>query len=162
MLGLSDAGLRRLAPIYERVHGPMARDQRRGRVWTAEAVDQLRRARTAVRAGRAASVQAALVAERTGDLPGSGEGEAPPPNTLAELVAEIRGLRMAVESQNRMLEEQAERLRAIEAAESEPRGSLTSPEENIEGHRAGEAPAEPETGVERQERRPWWRRWFGG
>ena len=66
-LGLSPAGLRRLAGIYERVYDDLPRDARRGRLWPQEAIYRLDRARTLVHEGRAPSVEAALRYEDTGD-----------------------------------------------------------------------------------------------
>jgi hypothetical protein len=118
MLGMSGANLRRLAPIYERVYGELPRDVRRGRVWPEDAIDRLKRARDAVRAGRAQSVQAALVADRTGeDLSSGADAALPAPNTLAELIAEIRALRRTIEDQNRLIIEQGRRLEALESGE---------------------------------------------
>jgi hypothetical protein len=70
-------------------------------MWTPEAIDHLKRARDAVRTGQAQSVQAALVAERTGeDLMSAADGDALPAlNTLAEFIAEIRALRHTIEAQ---------------------------------------------------------------
>jgi hypothetical protein len=161
-LGMSGANLRRLAPIYERVYGELPRDVRRGRVWPAEAIDRLKRARDVVRAGRAQSVQAALVAERTGEDLSSGAADAlPAPNTLAELIAEIRALRRTIEAQNQLIIEQGERLAALEGGHSEPRESPESPgptDPPTEGNGAPEAATEPPS----EARQSWWRRIFGG
>lgn len=167
LLGMSGANLRRLAPIYERVYGDLPRDARRGRVWPPEAIDHLKRARDAVRSGRSQSVQAALVAERTGeDLAGGAGDDLPAPNTLAEFIAEIRALRHTIEDQNRLIIEQGRRIEALETGEpysppapelSEAResdlspGPTDTPREDTGGH---EATKEPPA-------RPWWRKILG-
>jgi hypothetical protein len=132
MLGMSGANLRRLAPIYERVYGELPRDVRRGRVWPDHAIDRLKRARDAVRAGQAGSVQAALVAERTGEDLSSGKADAlPAPNSLAELVADIRALRRTIEDQSRLIVEQGRRLEALESGEAHEPSEL--PTQSAEG-----------------------------
>ena len=184
-LGMSGANLRRLAPIYERVYGDLPRDARRGRMWTPEAIDHLKRARDAVRAGRAQSVQAALVAAQTGeDLMSAADGDAlPAPNTLAEFIAEIRALRRTIEDQNRLLVEQGKRLAALESGEpyaphadppashegltptpgSESAQTVEEEPERAEPH---SAPGDAQEGTERPQQRcgwlvpvdklPWW------
>src|ERR687895_2836395 len=66
-LGVSPAGLRRLAVVYERVYGELARDPRYGRVWPQEAVERLERARNTVHTGQAVSVESALNALASSD-----------------------------------------------------------------------------------------------
>ena len=59
-LGISGAGLRRLAQGYERVFNPLPRDTKHGRLWPESAVRQMETARAMVGAGKATSVEAAL------------------------------------------------------------------------------------------------------
>jgi hypothetical protein len=128
-LGVSSAGLRRLAAVYERVYGELARDPRHGRVWPQEAVERLERARGMVRAGQAVSVEAALNSLAFGE-PGADD---PEPTALARapeeqdrdhalgaVVGELRALRWAVEEQNR-------RLHALEEENRQLRASLPPP-----------------------------------
>ncbi len=157
-LGLSGAGLRRLAPIYERVMGNLPRDRRGGRLWTSEAMGRLERARDMVRGGRAPSVEAALRFEVTGD----DVDLYPPPRrpveaNLVALLEELRGLRAAVEHQNHLLEEQGRRLDALEAPEQPSASSKSAPDAS-EGSEPRSDPEGPQTGLQR----PWWRRIFGG
>ncbi len=166
---MSGANLRRLAPIYERVYGDLPRDARRGRVWPPEAIDHLKRARDAVRAGRSQSVQAALVAERMGeDLTSAAEGGAlPAAGTLAEFVAELRALRRTIEDQNRLIIEQGHRIEALESGEpyTPPARELTEPRESPESSGPTDTPRPGDGGAEASAEppvRPWWRRIFGG
>jgi hypothetical protein len=64
-LGFTDAALRKFSADYERVHGPLPRDER-GRVWPKEAVERLESARAAVLEGSAVSVEQALRASVSG------------------------------------------------------------------------------------------------
>jgi len=59
-LGISGAGLRRLAQGYERVYPPLPRDPKHGRLWPEAAVRHMEEARAMVGAGKATSVEAAL------------------------------------------------------------------------------------------------------
>ena len=52
-LGISGAGLRRLAQGYERVFNPLPRDTKHGRLWPESAVRQMETARAMVGAGKA-------------------------------------------------------------------------------------------------------------
>lgn len=140
-LGMSVAGLRRLAHAYERVHGELPRDER-GRLWPEEAVEELERARNVVRSGRSVSVEAAL---QGAILPEGSEGQATPTRpgagdlvALAELLEELRGLREAVEQQNELLREQGERLAAIERENRELRAALPTPAEPVTEDRESE------------------------
>lgn len=112
-LGVSGAGLRRLAVVYERVHGVLGRDPRLGRVWPQEAVERLERARKIVRTGRAMSVETALALLASGEVdpnysqqrPTLGESHSvsSQDQVLEGLMGELRALRQAVEEQNRHL-----------------------------------------------------------
>ena len=131
-LGVSSSGLRRLALIYERVHGELPRDPKLGRVWPMEAIYRLERARLDVQAARAVSVEQALADHRAGLEPERAPAPAGVPtgatgtNALEALVGELRALREAVEEQNRLLEEQGRRLEALEEVRG---GGPTSPAE---------------------------------
>ena len=59
-LGISGAGLRRLAQGYERVFRPLPRDPKHGRLWPEDAILYMEAARAMVGAGKATSVEAAL------------------------------------------------------------------------------------------------------
>lgn len=147
-LGVSDQRLRQLAVVFERVHGELPRHQR-ARVWTEESIEELERAREAVQDGRAPGVEAALRGEitparidgpETPARPGAGDIAA-----LAELVEEMRGLREAVEEQNRLLRDQGERLEALESENRELRAVLPAPAEPVtEDWESGEHESIPE------------------
>ena len=153
-LGVSQQRLRQLAAAYERVRGDLPRDDRRARVWPEESVEELERARGAVQEGRATGVEAALRGEiladgvevpKTPARAGAGDIAA-----LAELVEELRGLREAVEAQNRLLREQGERLEAIELENRELREAAAVPEvgeksvEEVPVEEVGEVPDPPQ------------------
>lgn len=154
-LGLSGAGLRRLAPIYERVYGDLPRDARRGRLWPQHAIYRLDRARMLVQEGRSPSVEAALRYEETGDDADLYPAPRKPADAnLAALLEELRGLRQAVERQNALLEEQGQRLAALEAPNTSP-----EPRESPES-----AERSPDRGTYLEEpkavsSRPWWKFW---
>jgi hypothetical protein len=128
-LGVSSAGLRRLAAVYERVHGELGRDPRHGRMWPQEAVERLERARGMVRAGQAVSVEAALNSLTPGE-PGANDPEPPAlarapdahdqDRVLGAVVGELRSLRSAIDEQNRLL-------RALEAENRQLRATLPPP-----------------------------------
>jgi hypothetical protein len=128
-LGVSSAGLRRLAAVYERVYGQLGRDPRQGRVWPQEAVERLERARAMIRAGQAVSIEAALnsltLGESGTDVPeASALAQAPEEqdrnHALGAVVGELRALRLAVEEQN-------QRLHALEEENRQLRASLPPP-----------------------------------
>ena len=107
-LGLSGAALRRIAVIYEEIHGPLRRDppgKRGKRVWTWEAVERLEHARALVHTGRAGSIEDAL---RAGD----GEEDAdsdypvhrkPARADITAIVDELRAMRLALKEYNALL-----------------------------------------------------------
>ena len=66
-LGISGAGLRRLAQGYERVFRPLPRDPKHGRLWPEDAIRYMEAARAMVGAGKAVSVEAALDTLARGD-----------------------------------------------------------------------------------------------
>jgi hypothetical protein len=165
-LGVSSSGLRRLAVIYERIHGELPRDSRLGRIWPTEAIDRLADARGAVQRGQAVSVEQALLTSLTSD-PNDAQAEASniisKPTTLDQFLEELRALRMAIEQQNHRLaalEEQNRALRLrLEASDQEPipelRESAVSASEDTT---KGDVPNDSAEGEIKQS---WWRRWFG-
>lgn len=111
-LGVSPSGLRRLASIYESVHGDLPKDAMGGRLWEPQAVARLEAAKALVDAGRVKSVREALVRPEESV---ASELEALPRKVDAfealELVlAELRDLKAQVAVlQNHQLEEPSER-----------------------------------------------------
>lgn len=159
-LEVSPSGLRRLAGIYERSVGPLPRDER-GRVWPEEAVEDLERARAAVREQRAVSIEAALRGQETpqggaGDPERVNVPEAPfggirggsgPAEAILE---ELRALRGLVEEQSvriRELEEAVRTGRELPAAE-EPSNVSPGPHEMAPGRLYEMAPGRPEASPE--------------
>jgi hypothetical protein len=70
-LGVSASGLRRLAPIYEKVHEPLPRrgtgdESKRARLWSTESVERLKDARALVDKGRCKTILEALQALQAG------------------------------------------------------------------------------------------------
>ncbi len=155
-LGISAAGLRRLAAGYERVHGELPRDER-GRLWPEEAVVRLEEARIAVREGRATSVEAALRGAFVEPPPGQALTQEHDPQEA--LLRELRAIREAIETQSQRiaaLEEENRALRnRLEAPEPVPEEEPLTPTD--EGEDVTEDVPEPLAGP-----RPWWRRLFGG
>jgi hypothetical protein len=141
-LGVSPAGLRRLAVVYERVYGELRRDPRLGRMWPQEAVERLERARNMVNTGQAVSVESALNALASDD-PSADDPRAQAlarPRSAAEqedrglkaVVGELRALRQAIEEQNR-------RLHALEEENRQLRVALPPPGEEQPSPRWGRA-----------------------
>ncbi len=133
-LGISVAGLRRLAVQYERTFGDLPRDER-GRLWPEDAVERLEAAHDLVRAGHAVSTEAALRGRvewgppvGIGAEPAATGGIRDPKDAAAR---ELRTLRWAIEEQNRImegvaraLERQGERLEALEEENRRLRAEL--------------------------------------
>jgi hypothetical protein len=116
-LGISTAALRRLAQAYERTFGELARDSRFGRVWPQEALDRLRRARTAVQDGRYVSVELALRAIADGGgIEAMPARAGTPEDAGQQLLNELRALREAVDWQNRLIDYQWRRTEALNEA----------------------------------------------
>lgn len=140
-LQVSSAGLRRLAVVYEQVHGPLPRDQRSGRVYSAEAVERLERARELVKNGRSPSVEAALRGVELAEGVEGGRGwQRPPDESLAALVDEVRLLREAVEAQTRRmasLEEENRQLRERMPELEQPERSEERPQDDVENYEGG-------------------------
>lgn len=65
-LGISGTALRRASGAYERVFGPMERDERGARRFTMEASERLQAAYVLVKSGRVSSVEKALEVVRDG------------------------------------------------------------------------------------------------
>lgn len=166
-LGVSPSGLRRLAAIYERAVRPLPRDER-GRVWPEDAVEALQAAREAVQNQRAISIEAALKGQEVEGvaepLPAPSRPSDAPLDAGAAILEELRAVR-------RLLEEQGERLAAIEEENRALRLRLEAPEKTdadraVEPVEARDAAsdvtqgAEEGTGREEGERRSWWRRFF--
>lgn len=96
-LGIAASTLRRLAPTYEAVHGPLpweGDEAGGGRLWPAEAVTRVREARALVEEGRAKSLERALRALVEGAPPAIGVLARPDDTgevaALREEVAELR------------------------------------------------------------------------
>ena len=131
VLGVGRSTLRRWAHLFERVIGPLPRDERGGRLWTAGALALLAEAK------RKASGERIPIEEALKALKESGRDlELPkPPEDLGR---EVLGA----------LERLAERLEAVEAELRALR------EENAGLKRALKA-------LEAPRKRPWWRFWGG-
>lgn len=105
-LGISGAGLRRLAQGYERVYRPLPRDPKHGRLWPEAAVRHMEAARAMVGAGKATSVEAALDALARGDHNENALGMRKHYDDSYEdswevLVQVLRALRLNLEHQHR-------------------------------------------------------------
>lgn len=109
-LDVSGTGLRRLADIYAKVHGPLQRDERtKNRIWNLTAVERLEAARGLLQSGRAASIEAALIA--------LAEGAQPPADSISTPTGGLpQGIALG------ML---AERFAALERDNQEMRAQLT-------------------------------------
>lgn len=90
-LGISGAGLRRLAQGYERVFHPLPRDPKHGRLSPEAAVRNMETARAMVGAGKAASVEAALDVLARVDDTMNGPGMRNPTKTRAKYSAKTLG-----------------------------------------------------------------------
>lgn len=137
-LGISGAGLRRLAQGYERVFRPLPRDPKHGRLWPEAAVRHMEAARAMVGAGKASSVEEALDTLARRDLSENGHGlrnsyDDNYKDSMDVLVQVLRALRLTLENQQQ---------------------SLTSLEAEVRVLRTqlpGSWPADHAL--------PWWRRW---
>ncbi len=90
-LGVAPSTLRRLAPTYEAVHGPLlweGDEAGGGRLWPGEAVERVQAARALVAEGRAKSLESALRALAGGAPPPS--GVLARPDQALELVEALR------------------------------------------------------------------------
>ncbi len=110
-LGVSASGLRRLAPIYEQVHGPLPRrgsgaENKRARLWSVEAVERLKDARALVEQGRCKTILEALQALQAGVITTL---EIEPTNRQAGLdVATQRTLELLIKEVSALRDEVAE------------------------------------------------------
>lgn len=107
-LGISGAGLRRLAQGYERVFRPLPRDPKHGRLWPEDAIRYMEAARAMVGAGKATSVEAALdtlAREDHGDdaLGMRNSYENSNSGSMEVLVQVLRALRLNLENQQQRL-----------------------------------------------------------
>ena len=124
-LGISGAGLRRLAQGYERVFRPLPRDPKHGRLWPEGAVRHMEAARAMVGAGKATSVEAALDALARGDEPVKALATRNAyKDSMEVLVQVLRALRFNLESQHRRLASLEADVRVLRArlVESGPNG----------------------------------------
>jgi DNA-binding transcriptional MerR regulator len=111
-LGVSASGLRRLAAAYEEAHGPLPRKGgTKARLFPAEALERLGRARVLVEVGRYRSTLEALQALQTGAEP-EGGAEMPEMPDSGDLTASERQLE-AVVGELRRLRDEVERLRSV-------------------------------------------------
>jgi signal transduction histidine kinase len=124
LIGVSTSGLRRLAHIYERVYGALPRDSRLGRVWPTEAIERLNDARQVVQAGRAVSIEQALLNRGAIDAPATvgsvTQRASSGPEALEELANELHALREAIEKQNQLLTEQGQQLETLQKESRTP------------------------------------------
>lgn len=101
-LGIAASTLRRLAPTYEAVHGPLpweGDEAGGGRLWPAEAVTRVQEARALVEEGRAKSLERALRALAEGAPPPIGVLSRPGENGEVEaLRGEVEMLRAEVQA----------------------------------------------------------------
>lgn len=125
-LGVSASGLRRLAPIYEKVHEPLPRrgtgdESKRARLWSTAAVDRLQDARALVDKGRCKTILEALQALQAGVITTL---EVEPVNrqqgldiatrkTLELLIKEVSALRDEIAE----LRQAADRTKSLETAD---------------------------------------------
>jgi len=130
VLGVGRSTLRRWANIFERVIGPLPRDERGGRLWTAEALALLAEAKRRASEERT-SIEEALKAlkESAPDL------ELPKPP--GDLGREVLGV----------LERLTERLAAVEAELKALRDENASLKQAM-------------LALDSPKKRPWWKFWF--
>ena len=120
-LGISGAGLRRLAQGYERVFRPLPRDPKHGRLWPEAAVQHMEAARAMVGAGKAVSVEAALDALAHGNHTGKALGTRNPyEDSMEVLVQVLRALRLNLEHQQQRLATLETDVRVLRAHLEEP------------------------------------------
>ncbi len=146
-LGITPAGLRRLADIYGEVYEPLQRDTHYNnrRLWTLEAVERLEAARALVQADRARSIKAALLLLQSGSeplqealaLPSKEVSKDP---LLLEVLEHVRRLEVCLEDMQKQLQ------------------ALPAPQEDIEALKRRNAylEAELKRRDEVVQRRGWW------
>ena len=102
-LQVSAPTVRRMAAAYELVFEPLERDSRGHRAWSLDAVRRVQVAHAALSTGKVTSLEAALQMVHDGlDLPVPTVLPVQH-DVLAELLAEVRGLRALAEAQGREL-----------------------------------------------------------
>lgn len=144
-LGVAASTLRRLAPTYEAVHGPLpweGDEAGGGRLWPAEVVERVGAARALVAEGRAKSLESALRALAGGAPPPSGVLSRP--DEAGELVEALRG---ELEAVRRGLAELPELRAEVAALRSELAASRALPASERPaageaGRRGGKSPGE--------------------
>jgi hypothetical protein len=162
-LSASPSGLRRLAKIYEEVHGELPRDGTGGRFWTDEAIERLEAAKALVESSRYRSIKAALEALQEGvEAPSEALAkDEPQPDMMRLLLDELRALRMSNETLHQELAGMNERMRALEAPTANPGANpsdepLVSDLERRNAYLEGELKRRDEQPAPR---RAWWRVW---
>jgi DNA-binding transcriptional MerR regulator len=153
-LGITPAGLRRLADIYGEVYEPLQRDTHYNnrRLWTLEAVERLEAARELVKADRTRSIKAALQMLQSG-VETSQEGLVLPSKEVSKdplllaVLEHVQRLEVRIESMQRQLE--APRPQTDEAEELRRMNAYLLGE--LERRRLGDEA--------KKEQRAWWRFW---
>lgn len=151
-LGVAASTLRRLAPTYEAVHGPLpweGDEAGGGRLWPAEAVERVQDARALVAEGRAKSLESALRALAGGAPPPSGVLSRPDEATA--LIEALREELRADREDRQALREEVAALRS-ELAESRALPPAANAERinralEVELLESQEAPARPDPGT---------------
>lgn len=153
-LGITPAGLRRLADIYGEVYEPLQRDTyyNNRRLWTLEAVERLEAARALVQADRARSIKAALLMLQS--------GVETPQDALALSSKEVSKdpLLLAVLEHVQRLESRMEAMQRQLQAPKEDRNP-TAELERMNAYLLGELERRRLENEAKKEPRPWWRFW---
>jgi DNA-binding transcriptional MerR regulator len=131
LLGVSPATLRRMARDYDRVFEGVQRDKRGDRVFTDEVIAHLTAARSLREAGRAPSLEGALVMIRDGEASAETalqpQDKHDPMQVLADMVKalheEMAALRAVVERQSEQIALQNEQLKALTPPSDTPSGN---------------------------------------
>lgn len=133
--------LRRHAATYEGIFGELPKSDRDGRLYDALAVQRIGAALAAYHAGSVVSVEDGLRRIAEGEeTPEAMFTATQQPDTMELLLGELRGLRVAVERQNELLQTQGDRIAELEA----------QGEKQL--HALGD-------GEQVKATRPWWRLW---
>jgi len=148
-LRVSASGLRRLAAIYESVHGPLPKDAMGGRLWSTAAVARLQSAKALVDAGRVKSVREAL--ERPAEQFNAEVAELPSEINTHELVARLF---QKVDELHREVMNLKERQLEAQTGSTEREVEL----ERMNAYLLGELQRR-RSEVEQPQHRPWWRLW---
>jgi DNA-binding transcriptional MerR regulator len=138
-LGVAASTLRRLAPTYEAVHGPLpweGDEAGGGRLWPAEAVERVQDARALVAEGRAKSLESALRALAGGAPPPIGVLSRPDEATaLIEALREE--LRADREDRQALREEVAALREELASSRALPPGANATPKDDETATRHG-------------------------